>query len=187
MVWEELVCIQQAQHKDTVVRVILPSLTHLLSTCGTFNSSPDSIKCSDSGVHQQTGSSTGSSRSAAASAAVHDLATVQVIMWELWTGQEPFEGIHLHALLHQLAQPEGLSLPIPGSPDWRSEEPPPPEPASGWCDLMQRCWCRVPQQRPTARQLVSTLADMLRQVRASKRSQTVGHPQGSAGGQDSKE
>ena len=97
-----------------------------------------------------------------------------VIMWELWTGQEPFEGVHLHALLHQLSTAGGLSLPVPGSPDW-GEEMCPAEPGPGWSALMQQCWL-PPEERPTSRQLVQLLDTMMDTLRSMRRSSSAQSP-----------
>lgn len=96
---------------------------------------------------------------------------LQVIMWELWTGEEPHEGEPLHALLHQIMSDSGLTLPIPGTPAWGDAEAP-PEPAPGWSDLMQRCWL-PPQQRPTARQLITLVEDMMGRLRALRRTSSA--------------
>jgi hypothetical protein len=101
----------------------------------------------------------------------HDCRLLQVIMWELWTGQEPYEGVPLHALLHQLLVCPGTTLSIPGSDDWQEvhSSQGPVGPAHGWCGLMQRCW-RPADQRPTARQLVLDLEGMLEALREARRS-----------------
>lgn len=81
--------------------------------------------------------------------------------------QEPFEGIPLHALLHQLATPGGLTLPVPGTSEWQ-EDVCPPEPAPGWCALMRSCW--LPQeQRPSSCRLVAALEEMMERLRAERR------------------
>lgn len=97
-----------------------------------------------------------------------DIWSFGVCMWQLWTMQEPFEGVHLHALLHQLSAPGGLSLPVPGTPDWQEPECP-AEPAPGWRQLMQRCWQQPAAERPSARQLVAALEEMMEALRAARR------------------
>eukprot|EP00882_Tetradesmus_deserticola_P018309 GHRQ01019668.1.p1 GENE.GHRQ01019668.1~~GHRQ01019668.1.p1 ORF type:complete len:209 (+),score=107.07 GHRQ01019668.1:35-628(+) len=97
-----------------------------------------------------------------------DIWSFGVCMWQLWTMQEPFEGVHLHALLHQLSAPGGLCLPVPGTPDWQEPECP-AEPAPGWAQLMQRCWQRAADERPSARQLVAALEEMMEALRAARR------------------
>ncbi|KAF6257503.1 kinase-like domain-containing protein [Scenedesmus sp. NREL 46B-D3] len=57
-----------------------------------------------------------------------DVYSFGVIMWELWAMQEPFAGVHIHALLHQLTTQGGLSLAVPGSAAWGAKTAP-PEPA----------------------------------------------------------
>jgi hypothetical protein len=47
------------------------------------------------------------------------LCSYGIVMWELWTGLEPFAGINYHALMMRLASPkERLRPPVPGGPDW---------------------------------------------------------------------
>lgn len=42
-----------------------------------------------------------------------------IVLWELWTGREPFEGLNYHALLHQMTSAgEAMRPPLPGCPDW---------------------------------------------------------------------
>jgi hypothetical protein len=97
-----------------------------------------------------------------------DVYSFGVIMWELWTMQEPFAGTHIHALLHQLTTQGGLHLAVPGSAEW-GDQPAPVEPAPGWSHLMQRCWCADPASRPTGRQLVAELEEMMSAVRRAKK------------------
>jgi len=70
-----------------------------------------------------------------------------VVLWELWTGREPYEGLNYHALLHQITTSNGaLRPPLPGKARWDGEVP--PEPAPGWSDLCERCWGEDPALRP---------------------------------------
>ena len=44
-----------------------------------------------------------------------DVYSFGIVMWELWTLREPFEGINYHALLHLISTtPEGLRPALPG-------------------------------------------------------------------------
>ncbi|WIA09456.1 hypothetical protein OEZ85_008857 [Tetradesmus obliquus] len=97
-----------------------------------------------------------------------DVYSFGVIMWELWAMQEPFAGVHIHALLHQLTTHGGLSLAVPGSAEW-GDAAAPPEPALGWSALMQRCWRAEPAARPSSRELVGELEEMMAAVRRVKK------------------
>lgn len=77
-----------------------------------------------------------------------DVYSFGVVLWELWTGREPYEGLNYHALLHQITLTGGGLRPtLPNSPKW--EYDPIPEPAPGWCSLMERCWQTIPEKRPS--------------------------------------
>ncbi len=77
-----------------------------------------------------------------------DVYSFGVVLWELWSGREPYEGLNYHALLHQITLTGGGLRPtLPNSPKWEYE--PVPEPAPGWCSLMERCWQEVPEKRPS--------------------------------------
>lgn len=44
-----------------------------------------------------------------------DVYSFGIVMWELWTLREPFEGINYHALLHMMSTTaEGVRPPLPG-------------------------------------------------------------------------
>lgn len=43
-----------------------------------------------------------------------DLYSFGVVMWELWTGLEPYEGENYHALLHVMSADTEVRPPLPG-------------------------------------------------------------------------
>ena len=44
-----------------------------------------------------------------------DVYSFGIVMWELWTLREPFEGINYHALLHMMStSQEAVTPPLPG-------------------------------------------------------------------------
>lgn len=117
-----------------------------------------------------------------------------MLLWELWTLREPFKGVPLHTLLAQLTMPGGMRLPLPGDADWAP--PPaasgdadgapdaasgaaqgaaaaagagPAEPVAGWEALVRRCWARDAAARPSARELVECLEEMIARVRSGLR------------------
>ena len=72
-----------------------------------------------------------------------------VVLWELWTGREPYDGLNYHALLHQITTSKGLVRPpMPNSPEW--EHPPLPELVPGYMGLIESCWEENPSKRPTS-------------------------------------
>eukprot|EP00775_Hariotina_reticulata_P013655 gene13655-13778_t len=77
-----------------------------------------------------------------------DVFAFGVMMWEAWTGDAAFKGLHFgqvcHAVVTENARPE-----IPGDmpTDYRQ--------------LMERCWAREPYQRPTMAQVLETLQQLL--------------------------
>jgi hypothetical protein len=78
--------------------------------------------------------------------------------------------VPFHTLLHQLSTQGALRLAVPGSPAWgeHDEQPCPPEPAPGYSELMQRCWSVDPASRPSSRQLVGELQEMLAALKRNK-------------------
>lgn len=76
-----------------------------------------------------------------------DVYSFGIVMWELWTCKEPYEGLNYHALLHQITLTNGgLRPPMPNGPKWEGDNC--PEPAPGWASLMERCWHELPEERP---------------------------------------
>ena len=99
-----------------------------------------------------------------------DVFSFGVVLWEIWTGKEPYEGLNYHALLHQLTSVSGLRPPLPGSPEWeRDGHEPLAELAPGYISLMQHCWSETPSARPTFHQIVGSLREMANAIRPAPR------------------
>ena len=75
-----------------------------------------------------------------------DVFSFGVVLWELWTGREPYEGLNYHALLHQITTSASTVRPmLPGTPEWESTgEPSPAEPCPGYQALVECCWSEQP-------------------------------------------
>jgi serine/threonine protein kinase len=100
-----------------------------------------------------------------------DVFSFGVVMWELWTGKEPYEGVSYLQLMMQLADSEARPRPpVPGTPDWDAagEGPPPPELAPGWGALMQRCWAEAPEERPAFKEITQQLRLMATALKAAR-------------------
>lgn len=91
-----------------------------------------------------------------------DVYSFAICLWELWTGQEPYQNVNYHALMHQLTSPGSIVRPpIPGTPEWESSEPSPPELAPGYRDLMERCWAEDPDDRPSFTEVIKSIRTMI--------------------------
>lgn len=109
-----------------------------------------------------------------------DVFSFGIVMWELWTGKEPYEGLNYHALMVQLANPEArLRPPVPGSPEWAGEEAAvPPELAPGWKVLMERCWAEDPEDRPSFTQIIRELREMISVIKPQRNTGSTSHGHG---------
>lgn len=95
----------------------------------------------------------------------------QVIMWEIWALQGPFEGMPDGALIHQVGHGL-LKLPIEAE-EWLPEAQP-AEPVEGWVALMRRCLVKEPQHRITAVQLVVELEKLRDKAQEEEQQQAAG-------------
>ncbi|CAB4414042.1 unnamed protein product [Rhizophagus irregularis] len=72
-----------------------------------------------------------------------DIYSIGVLLWEISSGQSPFEGISPYGLIVQI--PQGLrETPVPGTP-------------TAYVNLYTECWNEDPNNRPTVEQIVVKL------------------------------
>ena len=78
-----------------------------------------------------------------------DVYSYGIILWELWTREEVYDGLGTAQIIHQVAN-ENLRPPVPEDCPWK--------------DLMVRCWDQLPRNRPDFDQIVEELKTMLEDI-----------------------
>lgn len=71
-----------------------------------------------------------------------DVYSYGIILWEIWTRKEVYEGLAPPQIIHRVAN-ESLRPPVPEDCPWK--------------DLMVRCWSQLPLDRPNFDQIVEEL------------------------------
>ena len=79
-----------------------------------------------------------------------DVYAYGVVLHELLTHQQPWDGLEMHEITARVAQGRRLNVP----PELQEEAP-------GWCALMRACWAQDPEQRPVFQAIWDQLREML--------------------------
>eukprot|EP01025_Chloroclados_australasicus_P025121 TRINITY_DN250_c1_g1_i1.p1 TRINITY_DN250_c1_g1~~TRINITY_DN250_c1_g1_i1.p1 ORF type:complete len:605 (-),score=60.13 TRINITY_DN250_c1_g1_i1:1522-3315(-) len=90
-----------------------------------------------------------------------DVYSFAIVMWELWTGKEPYAGMNYHTLYHKLSSNADCRPPLPGDEEWEGDLM--QEPVAGYKKLMEECWTTVPADRPTFKDIILRLEQLLLQ------------------------
>lgn len=83
-----------------------------------------------------------------------DVYSFAVVMYELLTWQEPFKGLHPMQIMRAIDRGERPAL--PSEPDCPATRQCPP----AYVALMDKCWAREPEGRPTFGQALAELTAM---------------------------
>jgi mitogen-activated protein kinase kinase kinase 9 len=75
-----------------------------------------------------------------------DVYSYGIILWEIWTQKEVYEGLAPPQIIHRVAN-ESLRPPVPEDCPWK--------------DLMVRCWSQLPLDRPDFDTIVEELNKIL--------------------------
>jgi hypothetical protein len=84
-----------------------------------------------------------------------DVYSFAIVLWELVTQLEPFKGLHPMQIMRACDRGERPPL----SPDQRAAVP------AAYVALMERCWAREPEARPSFREALQALVVMAEDAR----------------------
>ena len=83
-----------------------------------------------------------------------DIYSLGIILWEMWYGQQAFANIRAKSLGHFFAIVDQGYRPEPVA---NCHQPPP-----HWAKLMNQCWAKKPEERPTARKCNREITELCR-------------------------